>query len=89
MGSIAHELRTLIDGDHFTAQVVFSIYILSSRIVTSLTIDVWGAGEPSLRRLEYKNTRNMQFVSKFMKKDLTIIKILYSYDNKIFHFNNS
>ena len=27
MGSIAHELPTLIDCDPFTAQVVFSIYI--------------------------------------------------------------
>ena len=72
MGSIAHELPTLIDWDPFTTQVVFSIDILSSRIVTCFTIDVWGAGESSLRRLEYKNTRSMQFVSKFMKNDLLI-----------------
>ena len=52
MISIAHELPTLIDWDPFTAQVDFSIYILSSRIVASFTIDVWGAGEPSLRRME-------------------------------------
>ena len=74
MGSIAHELPTLIDCDPFTAQVVFSIYIyiyiLSSRTGTCFTIDVWGVGEPSLRRLEYKSTRSMQFVSIFMKKDL-------------------
>ena len=74
MISIAHELPTLIDWDPFTAQVVFSIYILSSRIVTNLTIDVWGTGEPSLRRFEYKNTRSMQLVSKFTKNDLLYLK---------------
>ena len=60
--------------DPFTAQVVFSIYILSSRIVTNFTIDVWGASKQSQRRLEYKNTRSMQFVSKFMKNDLLFLK---------------
>jgi len=34
----------------------------------------YGPGERSLRRLEYKSTRSMQFVSKFMKNDLLYLK---------------